>query len=180
MRAGTLVLLVFSAVAAVVIASSVTSADNHVVYGCFLNNGEVFWDGYGHPAAFEGFGGPYVLGAILGPECDEFPSRTDYEDKRIWSPEYQSTTPTPVPPPRQRLHQRQHLRRRLRLHLRLYRRPRRCPRRCRLRYLMLAADHSGLTLRTASGTTVKRCCIATGSLPFIATRSSMAQLYVPR
>ena len=98
MRAGTLVLLVFSAVAAVVIASSVTSADNHVVYGCFLNNGEVFWDGYGHPAAFEGFGGPYVLGAILGPECDEYPSRADYEDKRIWSPEYESTTPTPVPP----------------------------------------------------------------------------------
>jgi cell division septation protein DedD len=98
MRAGTLVLLVFSAVAAVVIASSVTSADNHVVYGCFLNNGEVFWDGYGHPAAFEGFGGPYVLGAILGPECDEYPSRADYEDKRIWSPEYQPTTPTPVPP----------------------------------------------------------------------------------
>jgi hypothetical protein len=173
MRAGTLVLLVFSAVAAVVIASSVTSADNHVVYGCFLNNGEVFWDGYGHPAAFEGFGGPYVLGAILGPECDEYPSRADYEDKRIWSPEYESTTPTPVPPTPTPVPPTPTP---VPLHRRLYRRPRRC----RLRYLMLAADQSGRSRRTASGTTVKRCCIATGSLPFIATRSSMAQLYVSR
>ncbi len=99
MRFGTVILLIFSAIAAVIVATSVTSADDHGVYGCFLTNGEVFWDGYGHPAAFEGFGGPYTLNAILGPDCDEYPSRADYEEKRVWSPEYHKATPTPPPTP---------------------------------------------------------------------------------
>ena len=99
MRVGTLVLLVFSAVTAAVIASSIASADNHTVYGCFLDDGEVFWDGNVHPAAFGGFGGPGVLSAIVGPDCDKYPSRADYEEKRIWSPEYERTTPTPEPTP---------------------------------------------------------------------------------
>ncbi len=97
MRVGALILLFTSVVLAVAVTSSVTSADNHVVYGCFLSNNEVFWDGYGHPAAFEGFGGPAALVAKLGSECDEYPSRADYVGKRIWSPERNAVTPTPVP-----------------------------------------------------------------------------------
>lgn len=97
MRVGALILLFTSVVLAVAVTSSVTSADDHVVYGCFLSNNEVFWDGYGHPAAFEGFGGPSALVAKLGPVCDEYPSRADYVGKRIWSPERNAVTPTPVP-----------------------------------------------------------------------------------
>jgi hypothetical protein len=97
MRIGTLVLLIFSVVTAVVVASSVTSADSDRIYGCFLHDGEVFWDGYVHPAAFGGFGGPGGLSVLIGPECDEYPSRVDYEEKRIWSPEYEPPTPTPLP-----------------------------------------------------------------------------------
>lgn len=107
MRVATLALLVFSAAAAVIVAASAASADNHGgdgVYGCFLYNGEVFWDGYAHPAVFGA--GPSIgaspslgLAMLAGPECDEFPSRADYEDKRIWSPEYVRETPTPVPTP---------------------------------------------------------------------------------
>ncbi len=97
MRVGALILLFTSVVLAVAVTSSVTSADDHVVYGCFLSNNEVFWDGYGHPAAFEGFGGPAALVAKLGPVCDEYPSRADYVGKRIWSPERNAVTPTPVP-----------------------------------------------------------------------------------
>ena len=112
MHVRALVLLFVSAVLAVAITSSVTSADEHGyegVYGCFLTNGEVFWDGYIHPAAFEGFGGPGILMAIVGPECDEYLTRADYEEDRLWSPEFWETnqtpeptpepTPTPIPPP---------------------------------------------------------------------------------
>ena len=107
MRVATLALLAFSAAAAAIIAVSVASADNHGgdgTYGCFLYNGEVFWDGYAHPAVFGS--GPSIgaspslgLAMLAGPDCDQYPSRADYEDKRIWSPEYVHETPTPVPTP---------------------------------------------------------------------------------
>ncbi|MYB47664.1 MAG: hypothetical protein F4X72_00040, partial [Dehalococcoidia bacterium] len=107
MRVATLALLVVSAAAAVIVAASAASADNHGgdgIYGCFLYNGEVFWDGYAHPAVFGS--GPSIgaspslgLAMLAGPECDEFPSRADYADKRVWSPEYQPATPTPLPTP---------------------------------------------------------------------------------
>ncbi len=105
MRFGMIVLLVFSAAAAVIVAASAASADNHGgdgTYGCFLNNGEVFWDGYAHPAVFGS--GPSVgpspglgLAMIAGPDCDQFPSHPDYADERVWSPEYVRATPTPLP-----------------------------------------------------------------------------------
>ena len=107
MRVATLALLVFSAATAVIIAASAASADNHGgdgTYGCFLNNGEVFWDGYAHPAVFGS--GPSVgpspglgLAMIAGPDCDQYPSHPDYEDDRVWSPEYERATPTPLPTP---------------------------------------------------------------------------------
>ena len=81
----------------------VSESNDDDIYGCYLENNEVFWDGNAHYASWGvGPNGMEGFAMLIGDECDEYPSRFDYNN-RTWSPNYvmpKPIEPTPVPTPK--------------------------------------------------------------------------------